>query len=132
MTGQIEDSADRVKVVRIILNSNDSDSQALWLNDLSQNSYDYVSLKTLLSEKGVPYYEDEEIVQMPLVSNRVSGLFQVIEDPIVINGNTWYTLDTLNYSTIDDYGTDQGQNNILSKGDSVSYAESIFEILEID
>jgi hypothetical protein len=51
LTGQIEDSADRVKVVRIILNSNDSDSQALWLNDLSQNSYDYVSLKTLLSEK---------------------------------------------------------------------------------
>lgn len=69
---------------------------------------------------------------MPLVSNRVTGIFQVINDPIVINGNTWYQLDTLTYSTIDDNGTDQGQNNILSKGDSVSYAESIFEVLEID
>ncbi|MBO6272007.1 hypothetical protein J6O48_04425 [bacterium] len=35
LTDKIEDSADRVKVVRIILNSNDRDSRLLWENNLS-------------------------------------------------------------------------------------------------
>lgn len=132
LTGQIEDSADRVRVTRIILNSNDSNAYALWQDDLSQNNYDYTTLKTRLTEEGVAYYEDEETVSMPLVQNLRRGVFTVTEDPVIVSGNVWYPLDTISYSTVSQAGDDQGQNNILSQGDMVSYSESVFEIREID
>lgn len=117
LTGQIEDTADRVRVSRIILNSENDDARTLWNDDLSINNYDYVSLKAVLDANGVAYYEDEETIDMPLVSNRVSGTFQVTEDPALIDDNIWYTLDNITYSTISENGVDQGQNNILSIGD---------------
>ena len=75
LTGQIEDTADRVRVTRIILDNNNNGAQTLWESDLSQNQYDYVTLKNVLSQNGVPYYEDEETVELPLVSNQVVGSF---------------------------------------------------------
>lgn len=132
LTGQIEDTADRVRVVRVILDANNSAAQTIWENDLSVNSYDYVSLKTLLSDNGVPYYEDEETVQLPLVSNQVNGYFQITEDPIVSGGNVWYQLDSIDYQTISPNGIDQGRNNVLSKGDHLAYQDTIFQIVEID
>jgi hypothetical protein len=90
----------------VILNSEDVSTQALWMNDLSANNYDYVSLKAVLDNNGVPYYEDEETLDMPLVSNRTKGTFQITEDPVQIGDNMWYTLDSLNYSTISSDGTD--------------------------
>lgn len=132
LTNQIEDTADRVRVVRIILNSNDDNARNIWDGDLSVNSYDYVSLKTLLQNNNIPYYEDEETIQLPLVSNKVSGSFQIIDDPELIGNNVWYKLDSITYSTISSNGLDQGQNNILSVGDQLSFSDSIFEIVDID
>lgn len=132
LTNQIEDTANRVRVTRIILNANDDAARSLWERDLSVNSYDYVSLKTILQNNNVPYYEDEETVELPLISNTVSGTFQITADPTLIDGNVWYTLDTLNYSTISSNGVNQGQNNILSVGDQLSYSDSIFEVYAID
>ena len=132
LSGKIEDSADRVRVVRIILDARDINTQTLWQNDLSVNKYDYISLRTLLSNNGISYYEDEDTIDLPLKSNTVSGAFQITEDPQTINGNIWYTLDSINYSTISVNGMNQGLNNILSVGDRLSYQESIFEIIEIN
>ena len=71
LTGQIEDTADRVRVVRVILNADDNNSTlvGLWEDDLSVNNYDYVALKALLDARGIPYYEDEQTIDLPLVSN---------------------------------------------------------------
>lgn len=132
LTGKIEDSADRVKVVRVILNNTDTASVNLWNNNLSSNSYDYLSLKALLNVNSILYSEDEEIIQLPLVSNTKSGIFQVTQDPDIVSGNVWYTLDNMMYSTISSDGIDQGKNNILSVGDQLSYDNSIFEIIEIN
>lgn len=132
LTDQIEDTADRVRVVRIILNSNDDNARNIWDSDLSVNSYDYVSLKILLQNNNIPYYEDEDTIQLPLVSNKVSGSFQITDDPELIGNNVWYKLDSITYSTISSNGLDQGQNNILSKGDQLSFSDSIFEIVDID
>lgn len=132
LTNQIEDTADRVRVVRIILNSNDDNARNIWDSDLSVNSYDYVSLKTLLQNNNIPYYEDEETVQLPLVSNKVSGTFQITDDPELIDNNIWYKLDSITYSTISSNGLDQGKNNILSVGDQLSFSDSIFEVVAID
>lgn len=133
LTGQIEDTADRVRVVRIILNADgDGTIASLWEDDLSVNNYDYVALITLLDSRGIAYYVDEETIDLPLVSNRVSGVFQITEDPTIVSGNIWYTLDNITYSTISTNGVDQGQNNILSVGDRLSYMDSIFEITGIN
>ena len=132
LTGKIEDTADRVKVVRVILNARDEVARTLWDTVISLNSYDYVSLKALLTTNNVSYSEDEEIINLPLVSNTNSGMFQIIQDPDVFNGNVWYTLDSITYSTISPEGVDQGKNNILSRGDQLAYSDSIFEIVGID
>lgn len=106
LTNQVEDTADRVRVTRIILSAEDADAVTLWQNELSENSYDYVTLKNVLSQNSVPYYEDEETVEFPLVSNQASGIFQVNKDPEIRNGNVWYYLDSITYSTISTDGVD--------------------------
>ena len=93
---------------------------------MSQNAYDYTTLKTRLTQEGVSYYEDEETINMPLVQNLKRGGFVVNDDPIIIDDNVWYPLDSISYYTVSTDGVDQGQNNVLSVGDRVSYSESIF------
>ena len=132
LTGKIEDSADRVKVVRVILDSRNDRARTLWENNLSTNNYDYVSLKALLSINNVQYSEDEETIYLPLVSNEHTGTFQIMQDPDILRGNVWYTLDNITYSTISSDGINLGRNNILSIGDQLSYNDSIFEIVSIE
>lgn len=132
LTGQIEDSADRVKVTRIILDSNNAKCQQIWQTNLSANNYSYPALKSELIYYGIPYSEDVQTIELPLISNTLYGQFQVMQDPEIINGNTWYTLDTIRYKTINEDGTDQGQNNILSIGDWLSYDNTLFSVVEID
>ena len=50
LTGKIEDSADRVRLTRIILNSGDSAAVDIWEQQLSSWTGGYVELKTLLSD----------------------------------------------------------------------------------
>jgi len=132
LTDAIEDSADRVKVARIILDATNTAVQQFWSNTLATSDYDYVSLKTLLSYNNIAYYEDIETLQLPLVSNSLTGTFQVLTDPETINGNIWYTLSTLSFSTIDENGTQQGVNNVLSIGDRLAYNDTLFSIIDID
>ena len=77
----------------------------------------------------ISYSEDEEVVYLPIVYNTKSGSFQITDDPIIINGNIWYTFDTLMYSSISEDGVDQGRNNILSVGDQLTYEDTIYEII---
>ena len=91
LTNQIEDSADRVKLSRIILNSKDEKTQQFWGNLLSNNTYDYVSLKSILTYNDIRYSEDIEEIHLPLVSNTVSGTFQVTHDPEIINKSSTNT-----------------------------------------
>ena len=64
-----------LKLSRIILNSKDEKTQQFWGNLLSNNTYDYVSLKSILSYNNIKYSEDIEEIQLPLVSNTITGTF---------------------------------------------------------
>lgn len=132
LTGKIDEASDRVKITRIIVDSTSIEGQTIWNNNLSTNYYDYVSLKALLSYNNVQYYEDTQIIDLPLISNTLTGTFQIIYDPEIIDGKAWYTLNTLKYSTIDSDGTNQGNNNTLSIGDRLVYNNSMFTIVAID
>lgn len=132
LTGKIEDSADRVRVSRIILDAKESNAQEIWNNNLSVNLYDYVSLKALLTYNNIHYSEDIETIELPLVSNTAAGEFQIVKDPEIISGKTWYKVDTINYSTISSDGEGEFKNNILSVGDVLAYENTLFSIQEID
>lgn len=132
LTGQIEDSADRVKISRIILDAKNSTVQSFWANTLQSNIYEYNALKSLLAYNNITYSEDIETIELPLTTNSVTGSFQVIEDPEIINGNTWYTFNTISYASIDENGKSTNNNYILSVGDQLSYNNTLFSILEVD
>lgn len=132
LTGQIEDSADRVKISRIILDAKNSTVQSFWTNTLQSNIYEYNALKSLLAYNNITYSEDIETIELPLTTNSITGSFQVIEDPEIINGNTWYTFNTISYASIDENGKSTNNNYILSVGDQLSYNNTLFSILEVD
>lgn len=132
LTGKIEDSADRVKVARIVLDNREVDVQNFWESNIVGSNIDYVSLKALLAYNGIRYSEDIEVIQLPLVSNSLSGSFQIVQDPEIINGQTWYTLDKVKYSTIDTDGIVKSENNVLSIGDQLAYNDTLYTVKEID
>lgn len=132
LTNQIEDSADRVKIARIILDAKDDITQQFWANNLSSNTYTYVSLKAVLAYNNIKYSEDIEEIKLPLVSNTIAGNFQIMYDPEIIDGNTWYTFDKLDYQTINENGENIGKNNILSIGDRLAYNDTLYTITDID
>ena len=131
LTGLIENSADRVKVKRVILSSDDSSASSVWSNNIYTNSYTYQELITLLEDKNISYSEDEEDINLPLTYNTFKGEFTVIDDPMMENNNIWYVLNTINYYGVDENGLTTSQN-VLSKNDYISYNDSIFNIVEIN
>lgn len=132
LTGQIEDSADRVKISRIILDARNTNTQSFWSNTLQSNSYEYNALKSLLAYNNITYSEDIQTINLPLTTNSITGSFQVIEDPEIINGNTWYTLNTIKYASIDENGKSVNNNYVLSVGDQLSYNNTLYSIIEVD
>ena len=132
LTGLVEDSADRCRIKRVILDSNDSNASAIWENNILPNDYTYQQLISLLSLNNVSFFEDEEDVEFPLVSNAFYGEFQITADPEAIDGYIWYTIDTVNYATVTNEGINTGRNNILSTGDVLLYNNTLFTIVDID
>lgn len=132
LTGQIEDSADRVKISRIILDARNTNTQSFWTNTLQSNNYEYNALKSLLAYNNITYSEDIQTINLPLTTNSITGSFQVIEDPEIINGNTWYTLNTIKYASIDENGKSVNNNYVLSVGDQLSYNNTLYSIIEVD
>lgn len=132
LTGKIDDTSDRVKMKRIILDAQDQNTQSIWKNILESNDFDYIELLNQLTNNNILYSEDEQIIELPLTTNTLSGTFQIIDDPEIINGNTWYKLDTLQYNTINANGEIIGNNNILSVGDQLAYNNTLYSIIEVD
>lgn len=132
LTGAVEDSADRCRIKRVILDSNDSNASAVWENNILPNDYTYQQLISLLSLNNVSFYEDEQDAEFPLVTNSFYGEFQITSDPEVIDGYVWYTLDTVNYATVTNEGINTGKNNILSTGDVLLYNNTLFTVTDID
>jgi hypothetical protein len=67
-----------------------------------------------------------------MVNNNYYGSFSITTDPEVIDGNFWYTLNSIKYNTVSAAGIDYGNNNLLSIGDELLYSGALYEILEID
>ena len=111
VTGQIADDADRVRVKRIIANTNTDEKKAYFDNNLNgRNDLTEQGFINELDDAGITYFVDEDNIDLPLRSIRNKGSFGVLsfyDDVVTItdaNGNQVeetrrnYKLNTVNYT----------------------------------
>lgn len=96
LLGKIDDSADRIKVKRVILDWTDSNVQSFRSSGSYDPSTDYDTLVSTLTNAGLSYSEDDEIISLPLANADYYGKFNVSK--ISYSGSDeWWVLDTLQY-----------------------------------
>lgn len=111
VTGQVADDADRVRVKRIIANTNTDEKKAYFDNNLKgRNDLTEQQYINDLEDGGIDFFVDEDNVDLPLRTIRNKGNFGVLsffDDVVTItdsNGNQInetrrnYKLNTVNYT----------------------------------
>lgn len=130
LKGKISDSADRVKVNRVIIDYTINGIEEFYSNNILGKKLTYQQLIFLLENNNISYSEDLEDLSLPLTRSLYVGNFNITYIEI-IDGNLWYTLDNISYSPINEDGT-YGSNMTLSLGDTVSFNNTLFEIVDIN
>ena len=131
---KVDDDSDRIKVMRVIIDTNKQSNYIInfYNNNLKDKSLSYPELIEILeSDSNISYYEDDEIIDFPLIENEFIGNFEIINKEI-IDGKVWYYLDTLYYSVNNIYDKNNINNIILKNGDSLIFEQSIYKIVDID
>lgn len=143
VTGQIADSADRIVVKRIIANTTtDAQKEYFDLQLKGRNDLSYDAYIQLLSDNGIGYFVDEDIIQLPLRTIRYIGDFGVLsyyDDTTTVNdqfGNPVqqirrnYKLDKLSYT---DTVTGVIDGKSLNIKDKIATEDgSLYEITSVD
>lgn len=141
LKGKIDDSADRVYVNRVILDANalvgttyETVTDYYNENILNQN-LGYTSLIALLNQDAVPYREDRDEISLPLTYEKYKGEFGVTEIRLVKDekgfSRTWYYLDNITYSLVDENGIEQSNGYIIAVGDYLRFNNSLYKVTKI-
>lgn len=78
VTGKISDSSDRIKVIRVIANTDTNEKKAFFDSNLKgRNDLTYDQFIVTLEGAGIGYFTDEDIVDLPLRTLRFIGNFGV-------------------------------------------------------
>lgn len=130
VTGQIPDGSDRIVVKRVIANTTTDDQKNYFDDNLKgRNDLSYDQYIQALTDNGIGYFVDEDIVQLPLRTLRFVGNFGVISysDDLVnitdAQGNQFqetrrnYILDKLSYT---DTLSGFADGRSLNEGDQIS------------
>ncbi len=143
VTGKISDSSDRISMKRIIANT-DTDVKRNYfdLNLKGRNDLTYNQFISALTDNGISYYVDEDIIDLPLRTIRFVGSFGVIsyyDDLVTVtdqNGNSFqetrrnYKLDTLRYT---DTLSNVKDGRTLDIGDRVSTPDgTLYQITAVN
>ena len=130
LKGKIDDRSDRVTMRRIIFdNFNDEETQWFQDNFIGQQ-YTYEQAITLMNNNLKEYWIDEEQVDLPILSNKYTGDFIIINKG-VIEAKEWFYLNTLNYGLVSDASLIK--NIELKTGDQIRYGtNSLFQIDAIE
>lgn len=143
VTGKIPDSHDRIKVKRVIANTDTLEKRNFFDKSLSgRNDLTYENYLKLIGDAGISYFVDDDIIPLPLRNIRFVGSFSVTsyyDDVVNItdqNGNTFqetrrnYKLNTLKYT---DTTSNTKDGRELNTGDKISTAGgSIYEITSVN
>jgi hypothetical protein len=142
LKNKIDDTADRVYVDRIILDSTETIAAGtgnvldFYNANIAGQNLNYVSLLNLLSANNIAYSEDKDTLDLPLTYERYKGEF-IVDDIRLVkdssgNSKVWYYFNTLSYSVVDENGTEQNNNNLLGINDYIRFNDSLFKIIDIE
>ena len=132
LKGKIEDTADEVYVKRIIVD-NPTTVDTQWFIDTfvnSTNQFTYADVVSILNANNKRFWEDDEVLDLPLTLSPYSGTFFITNSEIDENGQTIYYLNTLNYALTSDSSLVYNQQ--LSVGSLLRYANSIYKVSDIN
>lgn len=129
LKGKIDDSSDRVVVKRVILDNFNAAETQWFMDNMAGKEMSYYDATQLLSKNGKNYYEDDEVLELPLYSQAYTGYF-VVMDIQTINNQEWFYLDDVKYAKTTD--TPLIKNLQLSRGDLLKYNNSVWKVEEID
>ena len=129
LKGKIDDRSDRVVVRRLIVD-NPSDEDTQWfITNFVGIARSYEDTITLLNVNSKKFWEDEEVLELPLKPTEYTGSF-FITNKAVIDNSEWFYLDTLNYALTTD---DVPVNNIQLKiNDQLRFNDSIYVVNAIE
>ncbi len=135
LTGRIEESSDRVYVVRVILEAND-ENKAFYENNINDKNLNYNSLISLLETKNVAYREDKDEIKLPLTYEQYYGTFGVVSTNLIQDRNgisrLWYQLDNISYNVVDENGIEITGGHSIKAGDYLRYNDSLFKVKEFN
>lgn len=140
----LTEDMDQFSVKRIIINSIDDDELAYFDDTyLKANDINLTTLKNDLHDRGIDYFEDDNVVDMDVAVNRFRGSFDVyrileeqVDTVVSSTGETVtvyrnrYKLNTLNYTDILD-GTKN--TKILAEGNTlITDNDSEYKVLSVN
>ena len=132
---KIDDNSDRVVVKRIILDIKgnlENVTRDFYRYNIENKNLTYAdALNLITSNKDIQYYEDEQIINLPLYEVKYIGDF-TIKGIETVNGNNWYYLDDLYYGSFDSQLQTVTKNIRLTSGDVLKFNESLYTVIEVD
>lgn len=130
LKNKIDDAADRVRVSRIIIDSENLEYREFYANNIFKKNLPYTQLIDLLNNYSIEYSEDLQDISLPLARSLFIGSFKITYIEI-IDGNLWYTLDNISYNPVNEDGT-YGANRTLSLNDTLVYNNTLFQVVDIN
>jgi len=137
LAGKIEEDSDRVYVNRVIIDTDQERLTPDLQEDILNTTLAYGEFIKYLEANYIRYKEDKDNVALPLTYEKFNGSFQVTGINLVKNtetglNQTWYYLDGINYSTVDDNGDAIDNGYILKNGDNLRFNNTLFTIQEVN
>ena len=138
----VPDDSDRILIDRVILDSKETtlagnvDLITFWETNINNKSISYNDLIKLLVENGISYREDKQEVTFPLTYEKNIGDFNIISVYLADQDNsgyskTWYELDDLYYSEVDESGVEITTGKTLVVGDTLRFGDTLYRIAAI-
>lgn len=134
LKNKVDDDSDRIKVIRVIIDiaKNTDYITKIYNESIEGKNLSYAELlKILNSDKSISYFEDEQIINFPLIENAYIGSFNVIKREIE-DTKVWYYLDDIYYATNTKNDENELNNILLQKGDKLAFKQSLYIIDDID
>lgn len=126
---KIDDRSDRIIVKRIIFDNFDNTETQWFKDNFIGKTYLYPDTLDILNNNGKSYWEDEQTIDLPLLTRQYTGQF-IITDKQIVNNVQWYYLNTINYGLVTDVST--VKNLELKVNDQLRFNNSIFKVNEIN
>lgn len=137
LSNEVDGYSDRAYVSRVIVDTTQAAVTEDIISTIKTEKMSYTDLITYLETNGISYKEDKDQVQFPLCYEKYNGSFDINSISLIQNettglSETWYTLSTINYSTVSDSGAITDKGHVLTVGDKLRFNDTLLTITAIN